>query len=63
MMKHLTRKTIQTVNFTAGFALLVMLSPHHGIPCEKPAGIRAAIEVFNKRIALHAVPVQFAAAE
>lgn len=45
-------KAIKTVNFAVGFALLVMLSPHHGQPPEKPAGVRTAIEAASKKTSL-----------
>jgi hypothetical protein len=53
---------LKTVNFAVGFALLVMLFPIHGKPCEKPAGVRTAIETVGKKTELKAIPVQVAAA-
>jgi hypothetical protein len=41
--------TLKTVNFIVGLALLVMLCPKHGIPPEKPAGVRTAIELVGKK--------------
>jgi hypothetical protein len=57
-----TSKALKTVNFTAGASLLVMLFPMHGIPCDKPAGVRTAIETFSKKTELKADLVQIAAA-
>jgi len=55
MMTHLTSKTIQTVNFAVGFALLVMLSPHDGMLPEKPAGVRTSIELIANKPSLKKV--------
>ena len=57
-----TSQTTKAVNFIAGFALLVMLFPLHGIPCDKPAGVRTAIEAVSKKTSLKAFEVQVAAA-
>ena len=57
-----TSATLKTVNFTVGVALLVMLFPIHGKPCDKPAGVRTAIEAVSKKTSLKAVPIQVSAA-
>ncbi len=62
MTKSATSKALKTVNFTVGFALLVMLFPIHGIPCDKPAGVRTAIETVAKKTSLKAIPAQAATA-
>lgn len=53
---------LKAVNFAVGFALLVMLFPIHGKPCDKPAGVRTAIEAVSKKTSLKATPVQVASA-
>ncbi len=62
MAKIATSQALKTVNFAVGSALLVMLFPLHGIPCDKPAGVRTAIEAVSKKITLTATLVQVAAA-
>lgn len=57
-----TSQTLRIVNFTVGFALLVMLFPLHGRPAEKPAGVRTAIEMVSKKTTLKATLTQTAAA-
>ena len=57
-----TSQALKTVNFTVGFALLVMLFPIHGKPCDKPAGVRTAIEAVSKKTSLNAFEAQVAAA-
>ena len=57
-----TSQALKTVNFTVGFALLVMLFPHNGVPCEKPAGVRTAIEMVSSKTSLKTTPDQIAAA-
>lgn len=47
-----TSQTTRIVNFTIGFALLVMLFPLPGKIVEKPAGVRTAIEMVAKKTAL-----------
>ena len=44
-----TSQALKTVNFIAGLALLVMLFPIGGKLPEKPAGVRTAIELIDKR--------------
>jgi hypothetical protein len=44
-----TSTALQTMNFIVGLALLVMLFPSSTKPAEKPAGVRTAIELFDKR--------------
>lgn len=52
-MRRITSiKAINAVNFTVGFALLVMLFPVAGKPLEKPAGVRTAIEAVSKKQSL-----------
>ena len=54
-MAHITTsQTTKTVNFTVGFALLVMLFPLPGKIVEKPAGVRTAIEAVAKKTTLKA---------
>ena len=62
MTKPATSQILKTVNFTVGFALLVMLFPLHGVPCDKPAGVRTAIETVSKKTALKANPAVASAA-
>lgn len=62
MTQHTTSQTLKTVNFTVGFALLVMLFPFAGKVVEKPAGVRTAIETVSKKTALKAVLAETAAA-
>jgi hypothetical protein len=57
-----TSQALKTVNFTVGFALLVMLFPINGIPCDKPAGVRTAIEAVAKKTSLKANFAQVTAA-
>ncbi|NOT72964.1 MAG: hypothetical protein HOP09_17330 [Hyphomicrobium sp.] len=49
-----TSQTLKAVNFTVGFALLVMLFPLAGKMIEKPAGVRTAIEAVAKKTTLKA---------
>jgi hypothetical protein len=60
--KIATSQALKTVNFTVGFALLIMLFPHNGIPCDKPAGVRTAIEAVAKKTSLKAIAAEVAAA-
>jgi hypothetical protein len=60
--KPATSQILKTVNFTVGFALLVMLFPIHGKPCDKPAGVRTAIEAVSKKISLKTSPTVTSAA-
>ena len=55
MTQHTTSQTLKTVNFTVGFALLVMLFPLAGKTVEKPAGVRTAIEMVSKKTTLKPV--------
>lgn len=55
MTQHTTSQTLQMVNFTVGFALLVMLFPVAGKAVEKPAGVRTAVEMVSKKITLKAI--------
>lgn len=61
MTQHTTSQTLKTVNFTVGFALLVMLFPVAGKAVEKPAGVRTAIEMVSKKTALKGTLTQVAA--
>jgi hypothetical protein len=45
------RKTLKSMNFAVGCALLVMQFPVGGKLPEKPAGVRNAIELASKKIA------------
>lgn len=54
MTQHTSSQTIKAVNFTVGFALLVMLFPLAGKTVEKPAGVRTAIEMVSKKTTLKA---------
>ena len=53
---------LTTMNFIVGFALLVMLSPADGKLPEKPAGVRTAIELVDKRGAKSTIPMMQTAA-
>ena len=44
-----TCQALKTMNFIVGAALLVMLFPVGGKLPEKPAGVRTAIELIDKR--------------
>ena len=44
-----TSQALKTMNFIVGLALLVMLFPIGGKLPEKPAGVRTAIELIDKR--------------
>jgi hypothetical protein len=44
-----TSHALATMNFIVGFALLVMLFPIGGKLPDKPAGVRTAIELIDKR--------------
>lgn len=54
MTQHTNSQTLKAVNFTVGFALLVMLFPVPGKSVEKPAGVRTAIEMVSKKTTLKA---------
>jgi hypothetical protein len=56
------KRALKAVNFAIGFALLVMLFPHNGIPCDKPAGVRTAIEAVAKKTSLKAIAAEVATA-
>jgi hypothetical protein len=45
------------MNFIVGFALLAMLSPIGGRLPDKPAGVRTAIELIDKRGAKSTIPL------
>ena len=62
MTKTATSQALKTVNFTVGFALLVMLFPHHGQLPQKPAGVRTAIEMVSKKPSLRQSSIQVVAA-
>lgn len=48
-MKGTEHNTVsKAVNFAAGIALLLMLSPHGAQLPEKPAGVRTAVELIGK---------------
>ena len=49
MTKIATKSSITAINFMVGMALVVMLFPHGGKPAAKPAGVRTAIEMLDKR--------------
>lgn len=55
-------KSLQTVNFIVGCALLTMLFPIGGKLPEKPAGVRTAIEMIAKKPALKVIVQETAAA-
>ena len=61
MTQHTTSQTLKTVNFTVGFALLLMLFPVSGKTVEKPAGVRTAIEMVSKKTTLKATFVEVVA--
>ena len=48
---------LKSVNFTVGFALVVMLFPHHGELPEKPAGVRTAIELISKKMSVRGMNI------
>ena len=54
--KH-TSQLLKPVNFMVGFALLVMLFPHHGELPEKPAGVRTAIELIGKKTSVRVTTI------
>ena len=60
--KMTTSQAQKTVNFIAGFALLVMLFPHGDKLPDKPAGVRTAIELVTKKTSVHAMQTEAAAA-
>ncbi len=62
MMKQINSSKIQTVNFIAGFALLVMLFPHGDKLPEKPAGVRTSIEMIANKVSLKPISTEIAAA-
>ncbi len=49
MQRMITTRTVLALNFAVGVALVVMLTPHGGKPCDKPAGVRTALELLDKR--------------
>jgi hypothetical protein len=49
MQQLISQRTILAMNFAVGVALVSMLSPHFGKPCDKPAGVRTAMELLEKR--------------
>jgi hypothetical protein len=49
MQRMITAQAVLTLNFAVGVALVVMLAPHGGKPCDKPAGVRTALELRDKR--------------
>ncbi len=55
--QKLTSPAIKTMNFIVGFALLVMLSPIGGKLPDKPAGVRTALELVDKRGAKPTIPM------
>jgi hypothetical protein len=61
-LKGALKGALKAVNFAVGFALLVMLFPHHGVPSDKPAGVRTAIETAAKKTSLKAIATDVAAA-
>ena len=61
MTQHTPSQTLKTVNFTVGFALLVMLFPMAGKTLEKPAGGRTAIEMMSKKATLKTIHSDVAA--
>ena len=62
MMKQINSSKIQTVNFIAGFALLVMLFPHGDKLPEKPAGVRTSIEMIANKVSLKPFSIEIATA-
>lgn len=62
MARTAQTKSLQTVNFIVGCALLTMLFPFGEKLPEKPAGVRTAIEMIAKKPALKAVTRETAAA-
>ena len=62
MQSTTTSFRTNAVNIIAGFALLVMLFPHHGKLPEKPAGVRTAIEMISKKPALRQSGIMVSAA-
>lgn len=44
-----TSQALKTMNFIVGLALLAMLCPVDGTTPAKPAGVRTAIELIDKR--------------
>ena len=62
MTQTTTSFRIQLVNFTIGFALLVMLFPHGDKLPEKPAGVRTAIELVAKKTSIRLIQTATAAA-
>ena len=57
-----TSTRTQIVNFTVGFALLVMLFPHGDKLPDKPAGVRTAIELVAKKTSIRAIQTEAVAA-
>ena len=49
MTQTRTSTALKTMNFIVGVALLVMLFPFGGKLPEKPAGVRTALELIDKR--------------
>ena len=60
--KMTTSTAQKTVNFIAGFALLVMLFPHGDKLPDKPAGVRTAIELVANKPSLKMMQADTAAA-
>jgi hypothetical protein len=52
-----TRTLLKTMNFTVGFALLVMLFPIGEKLPEKPAGVRNAVELAAKKFSIRPIGV------
>lgn len=61
MTQYMTSSRIHTVNFIAGFALLVMLFPHGDKLPDKPAGVRTSIEMIANKPALKPFDVEVTA--
>lgn len=57
MTRPSTSQMLKSVNFTVGFALVVMLFPHHGELPEKPAGVRTAIELISKKMSVRGMNI------
>lgn len=62
MKSQTTSYRTNAVNIAAGFALLVMLFPHHGKLPEKPAGVRTAIEMITKKPSLRQAMLEISTA-
>lgn len=57
MTRTSTSQMLKSVNFIVGFALVVMLFPHHGELPEKPAGVRTAIELIGKKTSVRVTTI------